>query len=184
MSGGVKDMVVTQCLMDHTDRGLRVKTRRGRGNTAVIDGLVFRNVEMRGVKAPFVINMFYFCDPDGHGPYVQCRDAMPVDEYTPKLGSLTMENIVATDAQFAGCYFDGLPEQPIERVTMKNVTITFDPNAEAGQAAMADNRPNVKSWPSTRRTSKRSTCTTSRSPATRASACALPMSAISRRTDP
>ena len=55
MSGGVKDMVVTQCLMDHTDRGLRVKTRRGRGNTAVIDGLVFRNVEMRGVKAPFVI---------------------------------------------------------------------------------------------------------------------------------
>ncbi len=56
---------------------------------------------MRGVKAPFVINMFYFCDPDGHGPYVQCRDAMPVDEYTPKLGSLTMEDIVATDAQFA-----------------------------------------------------------------------------------
>ena len=144
MSGGVKDMVVTQCLMDHTDRGLRVKTRRGRGNTAVIDGLVFRNVEMRGVKAPFVINMFYFCDPDGHGPYVQCRDAMPVDEYTPKLGSLTMEDITATDAQFAGCYFDGLPEQPIERVSMKNVTITFDPNAEAGQAAMADNRPLVK----------------------------------------
>ena len=141
---GVKDMVVTQCLMDHTDRGLRVKTRRGRGNTAVIDGLVFRNVEMRGVKAPFVINMFYFCDPDGHGPYVQCRDAMPVDEYTPRLGSLTMEDIVATDAQFAGCYFDGLPEQPIERISMKNVTITFDPNAEAGQAAMADNRPNVK----------------------------------------
>ncbi len=70
--------------MDHTDRGLRVKTRRGRGNTAVIDGLVFRNVEMRGVKAPFVINMFYFCDPDGHSPYVQCREAMPVDEYTPR----------------------------------------------------------------------------------------------------
>ena len=88
--------------------------------------------------------MFYFCDPDGHSPYVQCRDAMPVDEYTPKLGSLTMEDIVATDAQFAGCYFDGLPEQPIERISMKNVTITFDPNAEAGQAAMADNRPNVK----------------------------------------
>ena len=77
MSGGVKDMVVTQCLMDHTDRGLRVKTRRGRGNTAVIDGLVFRNVEMRGVKAPFVINMFYFCDPDGHGPYVQWTSTPP-----------------------------------------------------------------------------------------------------------
>lgn len=144
MSGGVKDMVVTQCLMDHTDRGLRVKTRRGRGNTAVIDGLVFRNVEMRGVKAPFVINMFYFCDPDGHSDYVQCREALPVDEYTPKLGSLTMEDITATDAEYAGCYFDGLPEMPIEQVKMKNVSITFAPEAEAGQAAMADNRPLVK----------------------------------------
>lgn len=113
MSGGVKDMVVTQCLMDHTDRGLRVKTRRGRGNTAVIDGLVFRNVEMRGVKAPFVINMFYFCDPDGHSDYVQDRRPLPVDEYTPRLGTLTMEDITATDAQYAGCYFDGLPEQPL-----------------------------------------------------------------------
>lgn len=144
MSGGVKDMVVTQCLMDHTDRGLRVKTRRGRGNTAVIDGLVFRNVEMRGVKAPFVINMFYFCDPDGHSDYVQDRRPLPVDEYTPRLGTLTMEDITATDAQYAGCYFDGLPEQPIERVSMRNVSITFDPQAEAGQAAMADNRPHVK----------------------------------------
>ena len=144
MSGGVKDMVVTQCLMDHTDRGLRVKTRRGRGKTAVIDGLVFRNVEMKGVKAPFVINMFYFCDPDGHSDYVQCRQAMKVDDYTPRLGSLTMENIVATDAQYAGCYFDGLPEMPIGEVIMKDVKITFDPNAEAGQAAMADNRPLVK----------------------------------------
>ncbi len=42
---------------------------------------------------------------------------------------------------------------------MKNVSITFDPNAEAGQAAMADNRPYVKSWPSTPKTSRRSTCT-------------------------
>ena len=50
---------MTQCLMDHTDRGLRIKTRRGRGKNAVIDGLVFRNVEMRHVLTPFVINMFY-----------------------------------------------------------------------------------------------------------------------------
>ena len=87
MSGGVKDMVVTQCLMDHTDRGLRVKTRRGRGNTAVIDGLVFRNVEMRHVLTPFVINMFYFCDPDGKSDYVQSHEPLPLDDATPRLGS-------------------------------------------------------------------------------------------------
>ena len=55
-----------------------------------------------------------------------------------------MEDIRATDAQFAGCYFDGLPEMPIGEVVMRNVRIAFAPDAEAGQAAMADGRPLVK----------------------------------------
>ena len=139
MSGGVRNVTVTQCLMDHTDRGLRVKTRRGRGKNAVIDGLVFRNVEMRHVLTPFVINMFYFCDPDGKSDYVQSHDALPLDDTTPRLGSLTMENITATDAEYAGCWFSGLPEQPIERVEMRNVSIAFAPDAGAGTAAMMCN---------------------------------------------
>ena len=125
MSGGVKNVVMTQCLMDHTDRGLRIKTRRGRGKNAVIDGLVFRNVEMRHVLTPFVINMFYFCDPDGKSDYVQSHEPLPLDDATPRLGSLTMENITATDAEYAGCWFSGLPEQPVEKVEMNNVSISF-----------------------------------------------------------
>lgn len=136
MSGGVKNVTVTQCLMDHTDRGLRVKTRRGRGKNAVIDGLVFRNVEMRHVLTPFVINMFYFCDPDGKSDYVQSHDPLPLDDATPRLGSLTMENITATDAEYAGCWFSGLPEQPIDKVVMDHVRIHFAPKARSGQAAM------------------------------------------------
>lgn len=136
MSGGVKNVVVTQCLMDHTDRGLRIKTRRGRGKNAVIDGLVFRNVEMRHVLTPFVINMFYFCDPDGKSDYVQSHEPLPLDDATPRLGSLTMENITATDAEYAGCWFSGLPEQPVEKVEMNNVSISFAENAGAGHAAM------------------------------------------------
>ena len=122
--------------MDHTDRGLRVKTRRGRGKYAVIDGLAFRNVVMDGVLTPFVINMFYFCDPDGRSDYGQTHEPQPVDDTTPTLGKLEMEHIVATDAQYAGCWFSGLPEQPIEGVTMRDVKISFAPDARPGQAAM------------------------------------------------
>ena len=136
MSGGVRNVTVTQCLMDHTDRGLRVKTRRGRGKNAIIDGLVFRNVTMDGVLTPFVINMFYFCDPDGKSDYVQTHDPLPVDDMTPTLGSLEMEHITATNAQYAGCWFSGLPEQPIGRICMRDVQITFDPDAKPGEAAM------------------------------------------------
>lgn len=136
MSGGAVNVTLTQCLMDHTDRGLRIKTRRGRGKYAVIDGLTFRNVEMDSVLTPFVVNMFYCCDPDGTSDYVQCREPLPVDDRTPKLGELTFEEIRATGAQYAGCWFSGLPEQPIAKITMKNVNISFDPEAKEGEPAM------------------------------------------------
>ena len=67
---------------------------------------------------------------------MQTHEALPVDEMTPTLGTLEMENITATDAQYAGCWFSGLPEHPIEGVKMHNVKISFAPNAKAGQAAM------------------------------------------------
>ena len=136
MSGGVRNVQVVQCLMNHTDRGFRLKTRRGRGKNAVIDGLVFRNIEMRGVLTPFVINMFYFCDPDGKTDYVQSHDPLPVDDMTPRLGRFVLENVVATDAEYAGCWFSGLPEQPIESIEMRDVNIHFAANAGRGQAAM------------------------------------------------
>lgn len=139
MSGGVKNVHVVQCLMNQTDRGFRLKTRRGRGKNAVIDGLVFKNIEMKGVLSPFVINMFYFCDPDGKTEYVQTHEPLPVDDMTPRLGSFLLENVTATNAEYAGCWFSGLPEQPIESVEMRNVSISFAPNAGRGQAAMMCN---------------------------------------------
>ena len=80
--------------------------------------------------------MFYFCDPDGKSDYVQSHEPLPLDDATPRLGSLTMENITATDAEYAGCWFSGLPEQPVEKVEMNNVSISFAENAGAGHAAM------------------------------------------------
>ena len=127
---------------------------------------------MDGVLAPFVINMFYFCDPDGRSDYVQTHEALPVDEMTPTLGTLEMENITATDAQYAGCWFSGLPEHPIEGVKMHNVKISFAPDAKAGQAAMMCGANASARWASMPRTCIKSSCTTLRSPATRVSAAA------------
>lgn len=57
-SGGVKDVLVTNCLFRMTDRGLRIKSQRGRGNLAVIEGITFRNITMEDVKSPFVLMPF------------------------------------------------------------------------------------------------------------------------------
>ena len=137
MSGGVKDMVVTQCLMDHTDRGLRVKTRRGRGKDAVNEGITFEHIRMDEVLTPFVVNSFYFCDKDGKTDYVQSREALPVDDRTPGFGATTFCDIEATNCHAAAAYITGLPESKVTRLTFQDVHVTFAPDAEPFVPAMA-----------------------------------------------
>ena len=120
MSGGVKNLKVERCYFDHTDRGLRIKTRRGRGNTAVIDGVEFNNIYMDNVLTPLVINMFYFCDPDGKTEYVWSKEKLPVDDRTPYLGKFTFNNIKAINCEVCSGYFYGLPEMPIQQININS----------------------------------------------------------------
>ena len=41
MAAGIKNLQARQCVFLNTDRGLRIKTRRGRGKDAVIDWCLF-----------------------------------------------------------------------------------------------------------------------------------------------
>lgn len=138
MSAGVKDLTVTRCLFLNTDRGLRIKTRRGRGKLAVIDGVTFDNIVMQDVLTPIVINMYYYCcDPDRYGEYVWSREKLPVDDGTPYLGKFTFKNMVCTDCHVAACYCDGLSEAPISEITVENVSFSFADDAKEGVPSMA-----------------------------------------------
>ncbi len=140
MSGGVKNLSVSQCVFKHTDRGLRIKTRRGRGKDGVIDGVEFENIKMINVITPFVINMYYYCDPDGHTEYVWSRDKdTPVDEGTPYLGEFIFRDIECTECECMAGYFDGLVEQPIKKVVLENVSFSFKEDAEPFTPAMLEN---------------------------------------------
>ncbi len=136
MSGGIKDLTVSQCLFSHTDRGLRIKTRRGRGKYAVIDGVEFSNIRMDNVMTPLVINMYYFCDPDGKTEYVWSKEALPVDDGTPYLGAFTFRDMECLDCEWAAGYFYGLTEQHIGSISIENVRFTFKENASSGHPAM------------------------------------------------
>lgn len=138
MSGGIKNINVTQCLFNQTDRGLRIKTRRGRGKDAIIDGITFENIKMNEVLTPLVINMYYFCDPDGHSEYVHTKEALPVDDRTPYIGKFVFKDIECTNVNIAAGTFYGLPEQPIKSITLENVSFHYQLNPEAGVPAMMD----------------------------------------------
>lgn len=138
MSGGVRSVTVRDCLMRSTDRGLRIKTRRGRGEQGVIDGIALVNVRMERVRIPFTVNCLYACDPDGHSPYVQSRAPLPVDARTPRVGSLRFARVRAVGCGACAAYLLGLPELPIESVALEDVSFAFDPQALPLAPVMAD----------------------------------------------
>lgn len=144
MAGGVRNLTVRDCKFLHTDRGLRIKTRRGRGKDAIIDGVLFENIEMDHVMTPVVINAFYFCDPDGHSEYVQSKETYPVDERTPYLGELSFRHITAENCHAAAAYIYGLPEQKIKKVSFEDVSFSYAADPKAGVPAMMDGAGETK----------------------------------------
>lgn len=138
IGAGVRDLVVSDCKFENTDRGLRIKLRRGRGKDCVLDAIWFHHIQMDEVKTPFVLNSFYFCDPDGKTEYVRSKDKLPVDDRTPCVKNLKFSDIVCENSHFASVYFYGLPEKKIESIYMENVSISFAKDAKTGVAAMMD----------------------------------------------
>ena len=136
IAAGVKKVHITDCLFMNTDRGLRVKTRRGRGKLSVLDDISFENIDMDNVMTPFVVNSFYFCDPDGKTNYVGSKEPLPVDDRTPSIKRLTFRNIKASNCHVAGAYIYGLPESKIEKLTFENIDFTYAKDAKPGVAAM------------------------------------------------
>ena len=111
--------------------------RRGRGEDAVLDKIAFKKIDMDHVMTPFVVNSFYFCDPDGKTEYVQSREAMPVDDRTPCIKRMDFEDINARNCHVAAAYFDGLPEQKIEEIRMENITVTYAENPKCDVPSMS-----------------------------------------------
>lgn len=137
IGAGVQKLHVHDCVFLNTDRGLRIKTRRGRGQDSNICDVVFENIRMDGVLSPFVVNSFYWdCDPDGHTDYVGTKRALPVDEKTPRIESLVFRHIQATNCHVCGVFVYGLPEQKIENLAMEDIYIDYTDNPQEEFPAM------------------------------------------------
>ncbi|MCZ7447979.1 glycoside hydrolase family 28 protein [Agrobacterium rhizogenes] len=137
MSGGVHDVTVEDCDMIGTDRGLRLKTRRGRGG--IVSNITMRRVLLDGVQTALSANAHYHCDADGHDDWVQSRNPAPVNDGTPFIDGITVEDVEIRNLAHAAGVFLGLPEAPIRNIVLRNLTIvSHDPSAVATPPIMAD----------------------------------------------
>ena len=121
MSGGIRRMAISGCVFDGTDRGIRIKSRRGRGGA--VEDVSVTGVVMNDVLCPLVINLMYFCGKGGQEPIVSDPQAQPVDEGTPHVRRIRMADIVVTGARSAAACLYGLPEAPLSDISIVNTQI-------------------------------------------------------------
>jgi polygalacturonase len=137
MSGGVRKVAITNCIFDGTERGIRIKTTRGRGG--VIEDIRVSNIVMSKItRTPFDLNMFYEKAP-----------AEPVSERTPVLRNMHFSNITVRGAPAAG-YILGLDEMPVEDVTFSHIAIDAQKGFSCSNAknlAFHDVRINTQKGP-------------------------------------
>jgi len=58
MSGDVREVTISNCVFDGTDRGIRIKSSRGRGG--IVEEIRVDNIVMKNIKTEaIVLNLFY-----------------------------------------------------------------------------------------------------------------------------
>ncbi|MET0792142.1 MAG: glycoside hydrolase family 28 protein [Polyangiaceae bacterium] len=113
MSGGVKNVWVTDSEFVGTDRGLRIKTLRGRGGT--IENVFYENVRHVGLRLSAVeITTAY-----------ASSNVEPKTRALPTIRGVHVKNLTARGSERA-LDISGLAERPITDLTFENVTIASE----------------------------------------------------------
>jgi polygalacturonase len=113
MSGSVRNVFVDDCEFKGTDRGLRIKSMRGRGG--VVENVFYQNVKHENLRLMVVeLTTFY-----GSSTLV------PRTQTPPTFRGIHIRNVTGQGAKQA-MEIVGLPEAPIQNVDIENVDIASD----------------------------------------------------------
>lgn len=108
MSGSVRNITISNCVFDGTDRGIRLKSTRGRGG--VVENISVSNVVMRNIqKEAIIMDLRYSRMPEE-----------PVSERTPVFRNIHISNVTGTDVNVP-VFIRGLEESPIQDVSFTNI---------------------------------------------------------------
>ena len=122
-AAGVSDVLAEDCLFKGTDRGIRIKTRRGRGGQ--IHNLEFRKLTMENNLCPVAINMYYRCGASLADGYFSL-DALPVNAATPSIKNILISDIQASGCRASAGFIAGLPESPVENIRLNRCDFSTD----------------------------------------------------------
>lgn len=118
-AGGIKNVQVRNCVFKGTMRGIRIKSRRGRGGT--IEDICLSNLEMDACWCPIVLSCYFTPGiKDDEVDYILSNEAQLVSDVTPKIKDIKFNNIIATNVRSTAGFIAGLPESTIDNVKIEN----------------------------------------------------------------
>jgi len=127
MSGGIRNLHVSNCTFIGTDVGIRFKSKRGRGG--LVENIFISNIDMTNILTNAIsFNLYYggksvvdmIADKDQENVM---EELLPVSEETPKFRNISIKNITCRGAHQA-IYLRGLPEMNLQNIYLENINMT------------------------------------------------------------
>lgn len=130
MSGGARNLYVSDCTFIGTDIGLRFKTQRGRGG--VVENVYISDIYMKDIPGEAILFDMYYQVKDPVTLAGETREPPvmrpePVTDGTPQFRKFWISNIVC-DGAAKGIFIRGLPEMSFNDITIAD----FDARADEG----------------------------------------------------
>nr|WP_225426219.1 glycosyl hydrolase family 28 protein [Levilactobacillus brevis] len=118
-AAGISGVEVSNCVFEGTRRGIRLKSRRTRGGT--IKDIKLTNLKMDACWCPISLEQYFAPGvlPNEEAT-VLSEGPQPVDETTPHIQNIEIKDITATNVRATAAFIVGLPEAPIQHVTIEN----------------------------------------------------------------
>ncbi|WP_461451574.1 glycoside hydrolase family 28 protein [Mucilaginibacter sp.] len=121
MSGGARNIFVSDCTFIGTDVGLRFKTNRGRGG--IVENIYIKNISMRNIVTDAILfDMYYMGKSPGDDGTGTEATQIPVTEATPQFRNFYVDNVVC-DGAAKGLQVRGLPEMNIKNIHLQNLVL-------------------------------------------------------------
>lgn len=125
MSGGARNIYVSNCTFLGTDIGLRFKTTRGRGG--VVENIFINDIYMKDIPAEVILFDMYYMAKDpvalaGEKRELPKAEFKEVNETTPQFRNFHISNVYCHGAE-KGIFVRGLPEMHIKDILLENMVI-------------------------------------------------------------
>ena len=130
-SGGVHDVSVHDCRFIGTDRGVRLKTRRGRGGD--VHDISISDIDIDGCLAAFTVNMYYRCG--AYNPDDFSLNPRPVTERTPHIHDIVLRRIKARGCKSMIGFIAGLPESRADGIIIEDSSFSLASSGLESSAA-------------------------------------------------